>query len=181
MTFSTFSQCEKKHFQPAGEEVREAGERVDFIYPKVFFPSNKIYKTLGKEYIQNMVFKHHNYLKKTVIGDMFAQDEETFIKATEKTALFFVEALGGDRDFSTNYGHPALRERHFRFDIDEKARDIWLMTYKKVLKEIEFPKEFLEEFWNWIEPLSIRMINKRTTVLEPTRYVFETIKHEFDL
>ncbi len=177
----SFSSCGQTKFVGAGEEPRTADAKIDFVYPPVVFPSNKILKTLGEEAIRNMVFHHHSMLKKSSIGDMFPADEKEFLEGTQKTADFFVEALGGGDIFSSKHGHPALRGRHFRFIIDEKGREIWLMMYKKTLRDIEFPKELLEEFWNWIEPLSIRMINRRTTAVPPQRFTFESIKSEFGL
>ena len=177
----SFSSCGQTQFVGAGEEPRTADAKIDFVYPPVVFPSNKILKTFGEEAIRNMVFHHHSMLKKSSIGDMFPADEKEFLEGTQKTADFFVEALGGGDIFSSKRGHPALRGRHFRFTIDEKGREIWLMMYKKTLRDIEFPKELLEEFWNWIEPLSIRMINRRTTAVPPQRFTFESIKSEFGL
>lgn len=177
----SFSSCGQTKFVGAGEEPRTADAKIDFVYPPVVFPSNKILKTFGEEAIRNMVFHHHSMLKKSSIGDMFPADEKEFLEGTQKTADFFVEALGGGDIFSSKHGHPALRGRHFRFTIDEKGREIWLMMYKKTLRDIEFPKELLEEFWNWIEPLSIRMINRRTTAVPPQRFTFESIKSEFGL
>lgn len=177
----SFSSCGQTQFIGAGEEPRTADAKIDFVYPPVVFPSNKILKTFGEEAIRNMVFHHHSMLKKSSIGDMFPADEKEFLEGTQKTADFFVEALGGGDIFSSKHGHPALRGRHFRFTIDEKGREIWLMMYKKTLRDIEFPKELLEEFWNWIEPLSIRMINRRTTAVPPQRFTFESIKSEFGL
>ena len=177
----SFSSCGQTQFVGAGEEPRTADAKIDFVYPPVIFPSNKILKTFGEAAIRNMVLHHHTLLKKSSIGDMFPADEKEFLEGTQKTADFFVEALGGGDIFSSKHGHPALRGRHFRFTIDEKGREIWLMMYKKTLRDIEFPKELLEEFWNWIEPLSIRMINRRTTAVPPQRFTFESIKSEFGL
>lgn len=176
---SSFVSCGKSKFQGAGEEPRVTDAKIDFIYPPVVFPSNKILKAFGEENIRAMVLHHHLLLRKSSIADMFPKDEKEFLEGTQRTADFFVEALGGGDVFTKKYGHPVLRERHFRFIIDEKGREIWLMLYKKTLKDINFPKEFIEEFWNWIEPLSIRMINRRTTALPPMRYPFESIKSEF--
>lgn len=55
------------------------------------------------------------------------------------------------------------------------------MFYKKTLKEVNFPKEYLKEFWEWIESLSLRMINRRTMMEAPKRYPFENIAKEFGL
>jgi hemoglobin len=179
---STFSACRPdshSQFIGAGEEPRTADAKMDFIYPPVVFPTNKIYKTLGEDGIRKMVAHHHGLLRKTSVGHMFEQEEEAFKIATEKTADFFIEALGGGDIFSSKHGHPALRGRHFRFTIDEAGRDIWLAMYKKTLKDIVFPQELIEEFWGWIEPLSIRMINRRTTVDAPKRYLYSEIASEF--
>ncbi len=166
-------------FEKAGAEIRMTDAKVDFVFPEVPFPSNKIFATMGAQAIEAMVVHHHTLLRKSAIGELFPSDDAVFAHVTHKTAEFFIEALGGAQDFSTQYGHPALRERHFRFLIDEKARDIWLMLYKKTLKDIAFPTQHLEEFWNWIEALSIRMINRRTTFETPKRYPFASIAHEF--
>ena len=109
------------------------------------------------------------------------EDEKMFEIVTNKTAEFFMEALGGGDIYTSQHGHPHLRSRHFPFTIDEQAREIWLMFYKKTLKDVNFPKEYLKEFWEWIESLSLRMINRRTMMEAPKRYPFENIAKEFGL
>ena len=179
---ANFAQCNvKAPFTPAGDEVRMAEAKVDFVFPEVPFPSKRIFAAMGAERITEMVRRHHTLLRKSVIGEMFPADDAAFEAATLKTAEFFIEVTGGPKLFTEQYGHPALRERHFRFTIDEKGREIWLMMYKKTLKEIDFPKEHLAEFWNWIEPLSIRMINRRTGFEAPKRYPFEAVAAEFGM
>ena len=154
---------------------------IDFVYPEVPFPPKTIFEEFGKENIKNMVFYHHTLLKKSALGHLFSQDEKMFEIVTNKTAEFFMEALGGGDIYTSQHGHPHLRSRHFPFTIDEQARDIWLMFYKKTLKEVNFPKEYLKEFWEWIESLSLRMINRRTMMEAPKRYPFKEIEKEFGL
>ena len=122
-----------------------------------------------------MVRYHHGLLRKSAIGNLFPADDAMFTFATEKTADFFVEALGGDKAYTPVHGHPALRMRHFHITIDEKGREIWLMMYKKTINDLGMPIGCIEEFWNWIEPLSIRMINRRTTVAPIERRSYSTI------
>ena len=172
---STFRSCGTSPFKGAGEAIRVVDEKIDLIYPKVPFPSNKLFTGWGETNIRNMVHYHHSLLRKSSIGDLFSNDDAIFEFATKKTADFFVEALGGGNIYSAVYGHPALRMRHFHITIDEKAREIWLMMYKKTIKDLCMPVQFIEEFWNWIEPLSIRMINRRTTVLDIPRFSFKDI------
>lgn len=174
----SFSNCDvTQKFVPEGIKP----VMIDFIYPEVPFPPKKIFEEFGKENIKNMVFYHHTLLKKSSLGHLFSQDEKTFEIVTNRTAEFFMEALGGGDIYTSQHGHPHLRSRHFPFTIDEQARDIWLMFYKKTLKEVNFPKKYLKEFWEWIESLSLRMINRRTMMEAPKRYPFDTIAKEFGL
>jgi hemoglobin len=172
---SQFSACGTKPFEPASEHPHTAEAKIDFVYPEVPFPTNTLYKTWGEENIRNMVRYHHGLLRKSVIGNLFPADDEMFAFATEKTADFFIEALGGEKGYTTVHGHPALRMRHFHITVDEKGREIWLMMYKKTINDLGMPVGCIEEFWNWIEPLSIRMINRRTTIAPIERHPYATI------
>ena len=181
--FTQVAQMQERPNKPrfGGEEVRVVEAMIDIIFPAVPFPSNKIFKALGEEKIRAMVWHHHELLLKTKVGKLFPANEEAFKMAVDKSADFFVEALGGGDVFTSVHGEPHLRMRHFKIPIDENDREIWLGMYKKTLKEIAFPKELLEEFWNWIEPLSIRMINRRTNMESIKRHYWSDVKKEFSL
>lgn len=172
---TTFRACGVNPFVGAGDIARTADAKIDFVYPEVTFPSNKLFKEWGEENIKNMVRYHHNLLRKSAIGNLFPDNDKAFDFATKKTAEFFVEALGGDKVYTSVHGHPALRARHFHIPIDEKGRDIWLMMYKKTIKDLSMPSELIEEFWTWIEALSIRMINRRTMIMDIERFPYTKI------
>lgn len=174
----SFGNCDiTQKFDPNGVKP----VMVDFIYPPVPFPPKTLFEEFGEENIIKMVEYHHGLLKKSAIKDLFSQDEKMFEMVTQRTAEFFMEALGGGERYSSKHGHPHLRSRHFPFTIDEHARDIWLMFYKKTLKDIDFPKEHIQAFWEWVESMSLRMINRRTMMESPKRYPFSEIAHEFGL
>ena len=170
-----FNACGTRPFQAAGERVYTAEAKIDLLYPEVPFPSNALYKSWGEVNIRNMVRYHHALLRKSTIGSLFPADDDVFAAVTERTADFFLEALGGEKHYTPLHGHPALRMRHFHISIDEKGRELWLMMYKKTINDLKMPGEHIEEFWNWIEPLSIRMINRRTTVHDTARHSFASI------
>jgi hemoglobin len=174
----TFQACGTSPFMGATDNIRLAPKRIDIIFPEVPFPSNILLKGWGEQNIRDMVHHHHSLLRKSSIGHLFAEEEEAFAFATKKTADFFVETLGGEKVYTSVHGHPALRERHMPFTVDEKGRDIWLMMYKKTMKEVGMPLEYTQEFWEWIEALSIRMINRRTTTEAVRRYPYEAISAE---
>ncbi len=170
-----FNACGTKPFQAAGEVAHTVEAKIDLLYPEVPFPSNALYKSWGEANIRNMVLYHHTLLRNSAIGSLFPSDDAAFASATERTADFFVEALGGERHYTSLHGHPALRMRHIHITIDEKGREIWLMMYKKTVNDLKMPRAHIKEFWNWIEPLSIRMVNRRTTVNNIARYRFVSI------
>lgn len=164
-----------------GEEIRVVEAMIDVIYPSVPFPSNKIFKAMGEMAIRDMVTYHHQLLLNTKIKKIFPENKDALNMVIDKSADFFVEALGGGEVFTSVHGEPHLRMRHFKVPIDENDREIWLAMYKKTLKEIDFPREHLEEFWNWIEALSIRMINRRTNMNAIKRHPWSQVKQEFAL
>ncbi len=161
-----------------GEEVRVVDAMIDFIYPPVPFPSKRTFEAMGEARIRELIVYHHNLLRKTKVGDLFPANEEAFKAAVQKSADFFIEALGGGATFTSVHGEPHLRSRHFKVPIDENAREIWLAMFKKALKECHFPQEHLKEFWEWVEALSIRMINRRTTMEPIKRHYWSEVKEE---
>ena len=144
-------------------------------YPEVPLPSHRLFMLWGSDKIRKMVRYHHNLLRLSEAGDLLPSDEDTFEFATTKTADFFVEMLSRGRFSPPLIGYPALRMRYFQMTVDEQARDIWLATYKKVIKDMSMPSECIEEFWNWIEPLSVWMINRRTSKAPVERYPYGSI------
>jgi hemoglobin len=176
-----FSECDTSHpFPPTLSFTRTGAAKIDMIYPGVSFPSNKIYKQVGEEAIRKLVQKHHELVRESKIAFMYPKDDEKFNKATRIIEDFFVQMLGGGDIYTAKQGHPRLRDRHFPFEINEEGRDIWLICFKKALKQNSFPKELLPEIWDWVEALSLRMVNRRTTMSELKRYPFEKICKYFD-
>lgn len=181
MKVQLFSECDNKAPFPAVDaNPRRAHPKIDQIYPEVYFPSNRIFLTVGEAKIRKLIQAHHALIRTSKIGALYPKDDAAFQKATKIIEDFFVEMLGGSDLFTSQQGHPKLRERHFPFEVTEASRDIWLMCFRKALKTTHFPKELLEEIWDWVESLSMRLINRRTTMSEMKRYPFESIQSYFD-
>jgi hemoglobin len=51
--------------------------------------------------------------------------------------LFFVEWLGGPKQFSEQFGHPRLRMRHARVPIGTAERDSWMRCMKRAMDDLE--------------------------------------------
>ena len=141
-------------------------------------PSLRLYKYWGEAKIRQMVRYHHYLLRLSIIDNFLPEDNLQFEYATAKTADFFVDVLSNGRFTKSIYGYPALKMRYFQITIDEHARDVWLDTYKKAIIDMRMPSECIEDFWNWIESLSLWMINRRTMSQTP-RYPYHEIWTDF--
>ena len=73
-----------------------------------------------------------------------------------------------------------MRTRHFPFAIDEKSRETWLLCLWRAFEQADFPRGVRREFWEWMEPFSARMINRRTTKAQPRRLSFEVMVAQGD-
>ena len=176
-----FSECDTNApFPVADESPRRAHPKIDMIFPELFFPSNRTYLALGEAKIREVVKVHHELVRHSKIGHLYPQEEAAFIATTSKIEDFFVQMLGGKDLYTSVQGHPKLRDRHFPFEVTETGRDIWLMSFRKALKQCAVPKELLPEIWNWVEAISIRMINRRTSMEMVKRYPYESICSYFD-
>lgn len=141
-------------------------------------PSLRLYMLWGEKKIRQMVRYHHYLLRLSDRPDFFSEDESEFEHATLKTADFFIEVLSKGRFSQDPYPYPALKMRHFQITVDEDARDIWLNAYKTAIRELNMPSECIEDFWNWIEPLSLWFVNRRN-LPEIPRYPYKDIWLEF--
>ncbi len=153
-----------------GDEIRWKPESHGVGYPAVPFPSRRIFEVAGETMLRLLVKRHHERLLKTPVGHLFPSEPSRFNAGVEKTADFIVEATGGPARFTSVFGHTCMRTRHFPFTIDEQAREIWLAQLLLAFDDIGFPQEVRQEYWDWVESLSIRVINRRTMRADPRRY-----------
>ncbi|WP_312283819.1 globin [Candidatus Igneacidithiobacillus taiwanensis] len=161
-----------------GEKAIVVPAYPDLCFPEVVFPTRRVALVAGVEKIRELVVEHHRLLWHSPLQPIFGNDEKHFWKAVELTADFHAEACGGPKLYTQKRGHPHLRVRHFPFTIRERDRELWLDLYVEALRKVAFPLEVAEEYWQWIEALSIRMINRRSTVAPPVRIPFRTIAHQ---
>ena len=152
-----------------GEAVRWVDAKSEMEFPAVPFPSKRVFAVAGEAKLRALVARHHERLLATPIAGLYPSDPERFAHAVTKAADYAVEATGGPAAFTPVNGNTCMRTRHFPFTIDEAAREIWLGQLWLSFDEVGFPAEVREEYWNWQEAMSIRMINRRTTKAAPRR------------
>lgn len=128
--------------------------------PQVTAPSAEIYVVMGEANIFAMLEDFYRELERSSLRTMFPRD---MVKASQKSAAFFVGLLGGPALYHQRYGNPMMRARHLPFVIDEAARQEWLACFDRVLEQAptkyNFPAEHLPGFRAFLVGFSGWMVN----------------------
>jgi hemoglobin len=124
-------------------------------------PNSAIYRSMGEANIFRMMADLYKELERSEVRPLFPADME---EASKKSAAFFVTLLGGPPLYMQKYGPPRMRARHIPFEIDERARKIWLECFDKVLEgadvKYQFPMEHMQGFKDFLKSFSAWMVNK---------------------
>ena len=124
-------------------------------------PNSEIYGLMGEANIFRMILDFYKELEKSGIRPLFPPNMD---EASKKSAAFFVTILGGPPLYFEKYGPPRMRARHLRFEIDERARQVWLGCFEKTLEgadvKYQFPQQHLEGFKDFLKSFSAWMVNK---------------------
>ena len=159
----------------AADEVRWVEGFFEMEFPRVPFPSRRIFTVAGEAILRSLVLRHHERLYETPLRALFPADRRRFLAAVTRAADYAVETCGGPKYFTSIRGKPCMRKRHYPFTIDESAREIWLRQLWRAFDDVGFPAQVRQEYWEWVEPFSIRMINRRTQRAPPQRYPFADV------
>jgi hemoglobin len=161
--------CSLKEALRPTESVRTGPASHDLEFPPIPFPSLRVLRVAGESVLRALVVRHHERLRASAIGGLFPADDVAFARLIEKAVEFVQEACGGPAAYSSQHGFTCMRTRHLPFSIDEAARDGWLEALRLSFDDVGFPEEVREEYWNWLEAMSIRMITRRTIRGQPRR------------
>jgi len=155
-----------------GSEIRWADAIPELQAPRVPFPSRRIFQVAGEQVLRALVLRHHQRLSQSSLRGLFPTDEEDFLAGVTRAADYVVETCGGPNYFTARHGKPCMRRRHYPFVIDEQARDTWLHHLYLAFDDADVPVEVRQEYWEWAEAFSIRMMNRRTEHAPLRRYPF---------
>ena len=126
-------------------------------------PNSEIYGIMGEDNIFRMMLDFYKELEKSELRDLFPPNME---EASKKSAAFFVTILGGPPLYFEKYGPPRMRARHLPFKIDERARQVWLGCFEKILEgadaKYQFPQQHLAGFKDFLKSFSAWMVNAQT-------------------
>ncbi|MEZ4712891.1 MAG: hypothetical protein R3A44_37225 [Caldilineaceae bacterium] len=137
--------------------------------PRVAGPNPEIYAAMGESNIFAMLADFYRELEKSSLRSMFPRD---MVKASQKSAAFFVGLLGGPPLYHQRYGNPMMRARHMPFIIDEPARLEWMACFDRVLVDAparyNFPAEHIAGFRAFLDGFSQWMVNTAPPDGDPT-------------
>ena len=124
-------------------------------------PNSEIYGIMGEANIFRMMSDFYKEIETSEIRHLFPANME---EASKKSAAFFVTILGGPPLYFERYGPPRMRARHLPFEINERARQVWLGCFDRVLEsadvKYQFPMEHMEGFKDFLKSFSAWMVNK---------------------
>lgn len=153
--------------------IKPASHDLDF--PPVPFPPPDLLSMIGETGLRQLVARHYALIRASEIGNLFPADEPGFAQAIQRSADFVVETCGGPARYSERRGNACMRTRHFPYLIDETARDVWLDCLWRAFDIDDIPIAARRMLWDWLEAMSIRMVNRRTQRSQPPRYPYEAV------
>ena len=85
---------------------------------------------------------------------------EDLAGAEERLRLFLTFRFGGPQDYLQRRGHPALRARHAPFQINQAARDRWMLLMNQAIDECHFPEPAPAVLRNFLGHVATFLINR---------------------
>ncbi len=92
-----------------------------------------------------------------VLRPMYPDDD--LAGARHRLTLFLVQYWGGPTTYMEERGHPRLRMRHFPFQVDEVARDHWLLHMGAAVEAVTEPGEVRDALMGYFAPAAEHLRN----------------------
>jgi hemoglobin len=86
--------------------------------------SQTIYEILGQDQINQLASDF--YQEVALKPNLRILYPENLAEAEARLAMFLIQIFGGPQTYSEQRGHPRLRMRHFKWEINTQMRDLWL-------------------------------------------------------
>jgi hemoglobin len=86
-------------------------------------------------------------------------DADRLAAAEARLRDFLIFRFGGSQRYIERRGHPALRMRHFKFEVNTAARDRWVALMDRALDEAAFAPEVGETLRAFFRGVASFLIN----------------------
>jgi len=138
---------------------------VEGVNPPVTKPNPAFLADITEEGMRSLFTRFYTALFESSIQDIFPQDKDEMMVASQHSADFFIQISGGRAYFNENRGAPQMRKRHAPFKITPNARLVWLEEFKKALEPIILNKQSsdanIQSMWNYVNIFSQWMVNSK--------------------
>ena len=85
--------------------------------------------------------------------------EEDLRDAAHRLTMFLEQYWGGPTTYSELRGHPRLGQRHARFAVTPRARDLWLAHMRVGVEEAGMSPEQTVQMWEYVERAAHFLVN----------------------
>src|SRR5687767_3726207 len=101
---------------------------------------NSIYAEVGEDGFTRLVAAFYRQVPDDdILGPMYPAED--LAGAEERLRDFLIGRFGGPPKYLLERGHPRLRQRHFRFEIDARGAARWLQLMDRALVEARLGEE----------------------------------------
>ena len=118
-----------------------------------------IYDRVGEDGFRRLVAAFYRQVPDDdILGPMYPQDD--MAGAEERLRDFLVGRFGGPPRYMLQRGHPRLRQRHFRFEIDARGAERWLELMDRALAETQLGEEAEAVLRPFFGQVAAMMVNR---------------------
>jgi len=131
-------------------------------------PEDSLFARVGEDGFQRLVAAFYRQIPgDDILGPMYRAAEagsdrpeaERMAAAEARLRDFLVFRFGGPPRYIEQRGHPALRQRHFPFQVDKAARDRWVQLMDRALDEAALPAEVTAVMREFLGNVATFLIN----------------------
>ena len=120
-------------------------------------PFQSVYDSIGESKIRTLC--HYFYLNVDQNAELRKLYPEDLKPAEERLCLFLIQVFGGPTTYSEKRGHPRLRMRHLKWEIDSKMRNHWLNAMLSAMDQVKMETQTRELMMGYFIKVAEHMIN----------------------
>ena len=119
----------------------------------------EIYNAIGEEGFRKLIHAFYAQVPAdSILGPMYPAAD--LAGAEQRLRDFLVGRFGGPMRYVEQRGHPRLRMRHARFEVDLAAGHRWMELMRRALDQAGFPVEVRAVLDPYFEQTAASMINR---------------------
>jgi hemoglobin len=118
-----------------------------------------LYSAIGEDGFTRLVAAFYRQVPDDdILGPMYPPED--MAGAEERLRDFLVGRFGGPPRYMLQRGHPRLRQRHFRFEIDARGARRWLELMDRALVETQLGEEAEAVLRPFFVQIAAMMVNR---------------------